>query len=77
MNLNGIREEILEHGNIDTPCIQRILIVQPEGGLIGINKDSNSDQKNENVLEKVTSAEYFMIKLLEVLHNMESAKNKS
>lgn len=80
MNLNGIKKEIVENGNIDTPFIQKTLIVQPEelseGKLIGINEDSSCDQNNENVLGKVTSAEYFMIKLLEILYNVENAKNK-
>lgn len=80
MNLDGIREEIIEDGNIDTPFIWKTLDVQSEefsgGKLIGVNEDSGCDQKNEDVLEKVTSAEYFMIKLLDILHSVGSAKNK-
>lgn len=38
-----------------------------EGKFIDINEESSYDQKNEDVLEKVTSAKNLILKILEIL----------
>lgn len=70
MNVNRVIEEIVEHRDIAIP-IWKTLDVQPEelseGKFIDINEESSYDQKNEDVLEKVTSAKNLILKILEIL----------
>lgn len=57
------------------------LDVQPEevreGKLTNINAESGCNEKDDNVPEEVTPGKYFKLKkLLEIFHDIQSAKDK-
>lgn len=83
LNVNGVKEEIADCGNVHAAALQETPDVQldelREDKLIDINDKNDCDKKDEDVPEEVTPAKNFQIKgtlTAVIFHDNENTKNK-